>query len=206
MSTAHRVIKNLRQRISLAGCGCFSAVFSVKAGDKVIKVGSTTNDPWLDFYELVIKPNPNNPFVPKVYSVYIDSENDYYIATMEKLQENTSKLHELYKDYVTSWITPDDLVNQLKESKAGLSDEEISQLLDILDCVKQHTDYFRGTTEPGFYTDDTDDPADYIRSLDMHAGNFMMRDNILVITDPWCLGDMESQDDLSDWVEHIKSK
>jgi hypothetical protein len=35
----------------------------------------------------------------------------------------------------------------------------------------------------------------------MHRGNFMLRDSVLVVTDPWCNVDMEDVNDLSIWAE-----
>ena len=51
MSTARNIIKNrIKAGNTVLGVGCYSAAIESTSDDKIIKVGNTTDDPWL-YYE-----------------------------------------------------------------------------------------------------------------------------------------------------------
>ena len=50
MTTARNLIKNrIKAGNAVIGVGCYSAALTATDYNKVIKVGNTTSDPWLDF-------------------------------------------------------------------------------------------------------------------------------------------------------------
>ena len=82
-----RVLKNTAKAgNAIIGAGVYSAV--LQHGKpyecKVIKIGNTTYDPWLDYIELS-KPLGENCHAPLIHNMHIDHANEYYVATMEQL-------------------------------------------------------------------------------------------------------------------------
>jgi hypothetical protein len=50
------------------------------------------------------------------------------------------------------------------------------------------------------------DDTNYSRKLDMHRGNFMFREGLVIVTDPWCEADMSDIVSVCDWVERTSQK
>lgn len=191
--TAFNIIKSLTRRGNVVvGSGCYAAAIGSNDPANIIKIGNSITDPWLDYYHLVIKPNQSNPHVPKVKYFMCDAEHNYYICIMERLESGEyNDIVELCKDYTTHMITREEFVNIAK-----LHSEAIpcaNTLADILDKIHEHTEVFERE-----YTNEFDVDS---RLLDMHAGNFMYRDGVVVVTDPWCENDMSDLVDVSDWVD-----
>ena len=87
MAAAYKVLKNTAKAgNAIIGAGVYSAV--LQHGKpyecKVIKIGNTTYDPWLDYIELS-KPLGENCHAPLIHNMHIDHANEYYVATMEQL-------------------------------------------------------------------------------------------------------------------------
>jgi len=189
--TAFNIIKSLSKRgNAVIGSGCYAAAISANDNNKVIKIGNSINDPWLDYYRLIILPNQKNSCVPKVYSFYIDYENEYYVCIMERLEDSTNTAAaDLCKEYVCGWHTQKEFIQLAIKVKAIAA--KVDELLFILNKIKEHTDIF----ENDYSTD-----IGGTRKLDMHEGNFMFRNGLIVVTDPWCENDMADITDVSDWL------
>ena len=74
MMTARNIIKTMVNRgNTLLGVGCYSAALSSRVdASKAIKIGTDMEDPWLDYYNFVIKLLPDNDFTPQVYGFHYD--------------------------------------------------------------------------------------------------------------------------------------
>lgn len=194
--TAYNIIKSLSKRgNSVLGSGCYAAALSSTVdGNKVIKVGNNTNDPWLDYYE-VIKANQNNPCVPRIYSFYIDTAHNYYVCVMERLTEQTfspavTEAMDFCKEFVEGWFTDEEFLADAAKHAKHIPYPE--HMLALLKQVKDQTDYVKGEEVPY--------EVDGGRMLDMHHGNFLMRDDTIIVTDPWCEANMEDIDDVNYWA------
>lgn len=202
--TAFNLIKSLTKRGNVVlGSGCYAAAIDSRDMSQVIKIGNSMTDPWLDYYHLIIKQNQANPHVPKVKYFMCDEEHSYYICIMERLDEgeykhNSRKVATLCREYTTHMITREEFVDVAK-----LHDEAIpcaNMLANLLDKIHEHTSIFARE----FVNNSEFAPNE--RLLDMHNGNFMYRDDVVVVTDPWCESDMSDLVDVSDWLDRIARK
>lgn len=202
MATAFNVIKSLSKRGSaIVGAGCYAvALESLAYVDRVIKVGNNTDDPWLDYYEEVVKPNQGNPSVPKVFSINVQHDDSYYVCVMERLVPATSEEAEVVKvairNYITYSISKDEWLDIVVEHPKLVPN--IPYMLHIMDEIKSRSDI----EDECCYGSDWDDLYK-IRKVDLHSNNIMQRENgVLVITDPWCHTDsvIENVEDVSDWA------
>jgi hypothetical protein len=191
--TAFNIIKSLTRRGNVVvGSGCYAAAIGSNDPNNIIKIGNSITDPWLDYYHLIIKVNQNNPHVPKVKYFMCDVQHNYYICIMERLEsDEDSEVVELCKDYTTRMITREEFVNIAKLHSEAIPCADT--LADILDKIHEHTEVFARQFSSEFDEDS--------RLLDMHAGNFMYRDGVVVVTDPWCENDMSDLVDVSEWVD-----
>ena len=197
--TSHRIIKNLkRSGNTVLGVGCYSAVLSSKSGEEAIKVGTNLDDPWLDFYSLAIQEDPTNPHFPEIKNFYQDENHEFYICTLEQLHE-ISPTHEdlitLVKKYTEGFLSDDEFLQEARKYSKHVPYPQ--QLMNAVKIIKTYTTHYK--FEEGF--DVTYDSVECDRCLDMHRGNFMFRDELLVITDPWCNYEMSDVEDLSGWAE-----
>jgi len=219
MSTARNLIKNrVRAGNTVIGVGCYSAALTATDANKVIKVGSTTDDPWLDFYEQVIKVNPKNIHFPKVHSIHIDHSNDYYVAVVEKLYEHHDRWMgdidgtDLLEDTVSGCIndrsiSQDDFISALEDCSTCYGEFDEHQLYaacnQIQDLIRRS--YIENDCECEYYLEEDEEcpHTGYERlSVDLHTNNILYRiDGTLVINDPICDSDMEDVDDLSNWAD-----
>jgi hypothetical protein len=207
--TGHRIIKNLTKRgNSVLGVGVYSAALSASNGVDAIKIGTNMDDPWLDFKSLVVEALPNNEHMPKIKSFYYDTSSEFYVCVMEKLEaiqltSEAGKLVELCKEYVEGYHNAEELTDTLSEYSTLVP--RPANLVEALSLIKQHTTHVKyGQTGEVATTDydSEDSEQDYDgRKLDMHRGNFMLREGVLVITDPWCNVDMDGISDLSVWAD-----
>lgn len=207
MSTARNIIKNrVKAGNTVIGVGCYSAALTATQEDKVIKVGNTTDDPWLDFYEQVIKVNPNNIHLPTVHSIHIDHDNDYYVAVVEKLYEHQDREfgdivgNDLLEDKITECIT-DNSIGQfeffiaLDDCRTSFGEFDEYQLYSACNQIQ---DLIRRS----YRQSEFDEEGYESLSLDLHTNNILYRkDGTLVINDPICDTDMEDVDDLSNWAD-----
>lgn len=197
--TAYNIIKTLTKKgNAVIGTGCYAAALSSRVSfDKIIKVGNNVNDPWLDYYVL-IKENQHNPCVPRIYSLHIDIENQYYVCVMERLAPLGDTLNgiayaELCKQYTQRWIDRDEfIIETAKHPTVFLYPEHLA---DLLDKISDLTDDFSANTEHCYDGSGT-------RKLDMHSGNFLYRDGAIIVTDPWCEVDMDDISDVSTWWDN----
>ena len=204
--TAHRIIKSLVNRgNAVVGIGCYSAAMACQSNSqKIIKVGTDMEDPWLDYYYEIIKPMQGNPFVPKVYSFYHDEANEYFICQMEKLiaikdihgaktTESAKEVTSAIKQWIQADIDDSEFEEVCKINWRVIKPTEIPQLMAIIKQIQEFTDVM--------YEDDSEMP-DCARRLDLHSGNIMFRDPATpVIIDPWCHNVMDDVSDLTQWAE-----
>lgn len=197
--TGYQIIKNLKRNgNSVLGVGCYSAVLSSKSKEEAIKIGTNLDDPWLDFYSIAIQEDPTNPHFPEIKNFYQDVSNEYYICTMEQLHEldyHHEELVDFVKSYTEGFLSDDEFLQEAYKYPKNIPHPK--QLMDAIKIVKAHTTHYK--CEGGFTA--SYDPVEHDRCLDMHRGNFMFRDELLVITDPWCNYEMSDVEDLSDWAE-----
>ena len=183
--TAYNIIKSLTKRgNSIIGSGCYAAALHSNVSyDQVIKIGNNMNDPWLAYYQ-VIMANQNNPFVPKIYSLYVDEEHSYYVCIMERLESfvTTAEIStiKLCRDYAVGGLSEKSFIKEISLYKKQVPDTQA--LVSLLSTISNLT-----TDESGY-------------RLDLHQGNFLFRDGVLVVTDPWCENDMSEIDDVNDWT------
>jgi len=207
--TGHRIIRNLtRQGNAVLGVGCYSAALSARSNsDVAIKIGTNMDDPWLDYRGLIINAYSNNPHVPRIHSFYSDSANEFYVCTMERLDSVTcsdESLTDFIRDYVLGYHSEEEAIEFLGTYRTRVPNPQ--QLLEVVNAIKENTTHAKssrpfevgsGTWENSEY-DHEDNEG---RRLDMHRGNFMLRGEVLVITDPWCNVNMDDVADLSQWAE-----
>lgn len=205
--TGHRIIKNLTKRgNSVLGVGVYSAALAATNGLDAIKIGTNMDDPWLDFKSLVVEALPHNPHIPRIKSFYCDTNSEFYVCVMEKLDSlpldsHLIKVVDACKEYVEGYLDDSELENIVSDDVVPDS----AQLIEVLNRIKQHTTHIKygqpvGVSSSEYESEDFEQDYDG-RRLDMHRGNFMMRNGILVITDPWCNVDMDEVSDLSIWAE-----
>ena len=140
MSTANTVLTNVvKAGNALVGVGCYSAV--VQKGndyDKVIKIGTNMDDPWLGYYHWIVAKNQDNPFVPKIYS-HREFE-DYYITIMERLEPSTltdeacSIRDHIIEGNIDKKELFDDFVGH------GYNDRDCKYIVDLCEAIANHTD------------------------------------------------------------------
>lgn len=204
MATAFNVIKSFTKRGNvLIGAGCYAAALESKTdSDKIIKIGNNLSDPWLDYYEEVIKTNQNNPCVPKVYSLNIQRADGYYICVMERLITSTydsdiMKAKNAIRQYVSGDIDRDEWLDIIVDYPKQVPLP--GYMIKIMDQIRDGSDL-----DDECY-DETDwDDMWNLRRVDLHSDNILQRANgQLVITDPWCHAEdlMTEIVDVSHWAE-----
>jgi hypothetical protein len=193
--TAFNLIKSLTKRGNVVlGAGCYAAAISSRDRNQVIKIGNSMNDPWLDYYHGIIKTNQANPHVPKIKHFMCEESHSYYICVMERLDEEEpgvykAKIAELCKDYITLMNTREEFVDMAKKYPAAIPCPDL--LANLLDKIREDTEVFEYGCE---------EASETARRLDMHSGNFLFRDGVIVVTDPWCENDTSDLVDVSDWL------
>jgi len=203
--TAFNLIKSLTKRGNVViGSGCYAAAIDSTDRSQIIKIGNSMNDPWLDYYHGIIKVNQANPHVPKVKYFMCDEEHSYYICIMERLEEeelgvSKTDIAQLCKDYTTHMIIREEFVELAQQYTTAIPCPDM--LANLLDKIYEDTEVF-GYDEDSQGSDDTN----YSRKLDMHRGNFMFREGLVIVTDPWCEADMSDIVSVCDWVERTSQK
>lgn len=200
--TACNIIKSLNKRGNVVvGAGFFSVVLESRThADRVIKIGHNTEDKWLDFYNIVLKPLQGNPCVPEVHSLYLDKANGYYVCVMEKLSRPSVHGTAAYdtaslcKDFCSFFIDESEFAKQAK--KLYTLQEVVYPMLDVLTVIREYTEINRSA---GTYCYNNSETAEG-RTLDLHVNNIMYREDSAVIIDPWCGGILNEDTNLSVWV------
>ena len=214
MAAAYKVLKNTAKAgNAIIGAGVYSAV--LQHGKpfecKVIKIGNTTFDPWLDYIELS-KPLGENCHAPLIHNMHVDHANEYYVATMEQLTADPI-------DFDSDEISRYDLANSISElilgekSQTDFEEEWEEYQYDLFpwgfdsffyltDMLIHQTDCFTSEDEEAVPHEDT---ASF-RKLDLHAGNIMFRNNTVVITDPWCNCEVEDHPSMESYIDQSEDK
>lgn len=194
--TGHRIIKNLTKRgNTVLGIGAYSAALSASNGIDAIKVGTNIDDPWIDFKQLVVDELATNAHLPNIKSFYSDSNSEFYVCVMERLQpaphnSEYTEIIDACSNYVSGYVTKKDFISLVPKNSAIVPSRK--ELLAALNLIKKYTTHICGD----YLDDDSED-----RMLDMHHENFRLRDEVLVITDPWCNVCMEDVADLTIWAD-----
>lgn len=197
--TAYRVLKNTEKAGNvLIGAGCYAAVLENRSNpEKAIKIGNTSEDAWLEYYERIVKPLQGNPHVPRVDKLYIDHENDYYVANIERLQPT---MYDIFDDYDGDFnhCLKEELADDINQYiKGEIRWKEFCEVWDqypdivdlpalgqVMDAILSATDAL--TTEDESEIIDNEHNLERYNKLDLHSGNIMFRNNTVVINDPWC--------------------
>jgi len=202
--SARNIIKSYLRKAkgcSLLGVGCYSAVMDIKYEDnKVLKVGSDGHDHWVGYYKEYIRNSVTSVHTPIVYKYYEDPQQLFYVAVIEKLSPIvTADDRVLIGDinlYCNSSMTAEKFVESLRKHSSIIPNANdflvfINSIIDNSDVVNRF----------GNENDDFDpEPAE--RLLDLHTGNWMIRDNnTLVLIDPWCDFEMEDTQTLDTWAD-----
>jgi len=200
MMTARNIIKTMVNRgNTLLGVGCYSAALSSRVdASKAIKIGTDMEDPWLDYYNFVIKLLPDNDFTPKVYGFHYDDESDYYVCTMEKLSENPVgskediKAARINASAIKAFLRFEIEIEDLWLT-CSFNEYYFDQLKKVLLCIRGMTDV---VTE-----EDKEEYGYNAKRLDIHDGNIMWRHDLPIVIDPWCHNEMDDREDLSTWAD-----
>ena len=204
MATAYKIMKNTaRAGNAVLGIGCYSAVMEKRSNDsEVIKISNNTYDPWLHYYEKIIQPLAfeGNPCVPRIHSFYIDHQNDYYIATMERLESDN---YNDYYEYVREYIVDE---NRGTFMKFMAENPEVFPypvaMIRLCDEIRKWTDAItEGDCDDIRETWDWDEIHHAVK-LDLHSANFMFRGEQMVITDPYSNVDMDDVCSVEDWADN----
>ena len=215
MATAYRVLKNTAKAgNAIIGAGVYSAVLQQgKAHEgKVIKIANTTMDPWLDYYSEIIVPMNTNCHTPEVSKVYIDHQNDYYVANMEELDPecwdldddedfDKGSLAEDISDLVKGEITQSEFEGAWAEYRCVLFPWGFGEFYKVVDALIDGTDVL--TSEDALCNEQ---PEEETRKLDIHAGNIMFRRGCVVITDPWCSLAVDDHPSMETYVEESNDR
>ena len=147
----------------LLGSGCHSKVLAKGDSNKVIKVGCSA-DSWMKYVLWGRKNGYEGNFVPKVYSYkYFKAKVPFYVAVVEKMERTTNEGCREDKDHVLL-----DLFGMAKRN------DHAKAALNMLE--QGCGDFARNLCKAA---------NDNNWSMDIHAGNFMVRKNgTWVATDP----------------------
>lgn len=194
--SAKSIIKTLSKKGSVhVGSGAYAIAMQAQDPKKIIKVGNNLNDPWLVFYNTIIKNNPNNPFLPQVDQLYVGET--FYVAVMEKLEhDNTEEFRELIaciSDFVRNYTSEEDLLDALYSLDNEFLVSSPDQLLHLCIKLKASTDFE--------YTHDADCERIGAKCWDLHSYNAMTRNGHLVIIDPWAEPTINEGNLMDEWVE-----
>lgn len=187
--SGYSLIKKLHYKGNVViGAGCYSAALETRNPDIVAKVGTTISDPWLQFYERVIKSCAKNRYVPRVYQIHVNKRMDYYMCKMERLDARPSSsvranqhqsLSGLLGHVVDEQSSEAEYYHEIKKYAAVPDPDALLQVLHRLQTNK---------------------PKDV--RVDLHASNIMYRNDELVILDPWCEEDIDDTQNVEEWVEY----
>ena len=151
------------------GSGCFGRVYGSKKSKIVYKLGDARdNDGYLAYLEILARQKQHNPYLPQIYGVRFikDSKgNEYFVVAMERLQPLPSK-HFDVADVMQDLITGSK-DSSSAEAIVGIKRSVPKQLVQAVRVVR---DAYKSKQR-------------YV-NWDLHSGNFMLRGQQVVITDP----------------------
>jgi hypothetical protein len=187
--SGYSLIKKLHYKGNvLLGAGCYAAALETRNPNIVAKVGTTLKDPWLQFYEQIIKKCQKNKYVPQIFDIHINKRMDYYMCKMERLDRYPSStframqhhaLSHLLSSLVVEKISEQDYYTEIKKYKAVSDPDALLQILHRLQAIKP-----KGVR------------------IDLHTGNLMYRNDELVVLDPWCEDTIADSQNVEDWAEY----
>lgn len=179
--TPHRFIERLQRRgFQLLGAGAFSSVLGKPGSNRVIKVGRSPPEGWIDYVMWADAAGYAGSFAPKVYSIKVhedtfigprqmweQADQSWYVAVMERLDCTLS--------------------NDRRETGRDVTRKVMREMSNIInggfggqpDRAALHTHC------PG-----AEAFADALRASqlsmgwDLHDGNWMLRGDAIVLTDP----------------------
>lgn len=151
------------------GSGAYGRVYGSKEGKVVYKMGDASdNEGYLAFIKTLSKQKTHNPYLPQIYGVRFikDSKgNEYFVVAMERLQPLPSK-HFDVADVMQDLITGSK-DSSSAEAIVGIKRSVPKQLVQAVRVVR---DAYKSKQR-------------YV-NWDLHSGNFMLRGQQVVITDP----------------------
>lgn len=161
-------------KYKVVGRGAYATVYGSKESDIIYKVGEvSSNQPYLSYVKVLSRLKKHNPFTPKIYGVrfykgkksrdnYWVDDSDYFVVAMERLNTakgKASQVHNWFDTMLGGWA--EDMSQEILGVKMIIP-EQLQHAMDILKAsIRKSNGCF-----------------------DFHKGNFMMRGNQVVITDP----------------------
>lgn len=122
------VSRLIKRSYKLLGSGCYSIVFEAPCKSHVIKVGSTLSDPWIVYAESI--KDSNNLHFPRIYSLYQNECEDYYVAVVERLH-HVQDINESWKSFRDSVLN-----NRPREPEQREVLKLLNSLLSKMDYAK----------------------------------------------------------------------
>lgn len=160
-----------RQGWKRIGKGAYGLVYEHPQFSYIFKI--FYDDPDYFTYFNWAKQHQNNPHVPKIKGKYIKINNKTYAVRMEKLKQ----LPSLGADKIIEKYIDPELQSKTKLNISNYSNVDKLSLYTNLSFLKQNY--------PELY-----EVIEYVKSnfplisQDLHSGNIMLRDDVIVITDP----------------------
>ncbi len=171
MSTAFTVVRSFeRKGFKFLGCGYYAAVFESNVDPNLVyKIGRTLSDPFLEYAtNSALKQNPH---YPRIYDLYTDVDNDWYLVKMEALVPLPEHKYS-FATKVSSFAREEIIDTDISP--------EMNQLIDEIKRMSK-----------------LDDSV----NIDLDRGNIMMRGVTPVITDPLAEYYLETELDMEQWYE-----
>ena len=168
------VLAQLGKRGKRIGSGSYGEVYGAPNNDVVYKIGDATdNAGYLAFINTLEKQKTHNPFFPKIYGVrYLKKEHHwreqiYFVVAMEKLKRLSSK-HMPVVRFFNAELENDDDAYDLDQANKLLGVKRV-----VPEPLKKAITVLKTASKNGYEVD-----------WDLHEGNFMLRGNQIVVTDP----------------------
>lgn len=157
------------------GTGAFAEVYGKKGSEHVLKLFTSRDKAYMEFVKLVIA-NPNSHF-PRFKGNFIRVTDTYYAIRMEWLQpvpdnKETEYVGDILSDYIRIQQNKPKhrLMRTVEEINNAMREMEKTQ-----PGISKACKLIANGISPG-------------RVIDIHNENYMMRDSVLVITDPVAFG------------------
>lgn len=169
--TAIRVLIKNQGRFTRIGSGCYADVYGNKKSNVVYKVGEVdSNAPYLAYVKALRVSRDANPYLPKIHGIRIYSNgckyDDHFVVAMEKLTPLPRKLHSM--PYFFERLLGDD----------GRDSDDYASAV-ALGIISNHMQHAIKLLHRAY-------KSERDSSFDIHSGNFMLRGEQIVITDPLC--------------------
>lgn len=147
MGTAYTVVRNFaKNKFKLLGAGYYAAVFESSVDPNLVyKIGRTINDPFITY--ATSTEYSNNIHFPKIYDIYFDIEDDWYIAKMEALTplpEHKYSLAKAIEKFAKGEAEGSELSCDLRKLLSGVS--KLSEACEFAIDLHRNNIMTRGTT------------------------------------------------------------